>query len=259
MSLKWSSRFELKLGKWVFVPTAEMVAEGKIIKASIEAAWKPPSYYYHLRSGGGHVKAMRSHLGHTSFLRVDIKDFFGSINKSRVTRCLKSKVVEYETAREWANKSTVFDPNDKKRYFIPFGFVQSQIIAALCLKESALGGYLGKVSKNKKAAISVYVDDIIVSSCDEGLCDEILEGIKTTAKRSGFTLNAEKQEGPAACITAFNILLANELLEIQPDRLRLFVEMYERAENDDQRSGVLSYIASVNEAQAQMVASSLSP
>ena len=119
MIAKWESRFELKPNKWVFVPTAETIAVGRKIKKSIKECWKPPSYYYHLRSGG-HVSALKSHLKHAAFLHLDVQDFFGSINKTRVTRCLKSKV-GYAIAREWANISTVIDPRDKKKYIIPFG------------------------------------------------------------------------------------------------------------------------------------------
>ena len=89
MNPKWSSKFELKPGKWVFVPTPEAVTTGKKIKKTIEKCWRPPAYFFHLRVGG-HVEALRSHLNHDNFLRVDIKDFFGSISRTRVTRCLGS-------------------------------------------------------------------------------------------------------------------------------------------------------------------------
>jgi hypothetical protein len=135
MNTKWSTRFELKPGKWIFVPTPEMIAVGKEIKSAIEKRWSPPSYFYHLRRGG-HVAALRAHLGNAAFLRLDIQDFFGSIGRSRVARCLKSRF-GYETAREWAHVSTVRDPSGAAGSIIPFGFVQSPIVASLCLAESA--------------------------------------------------------------------------------------------------------------------------
>src|ERR1041384_3097719 len=90
MKPKWSNKFEIKPGKWVFIPTVEMVKVGKEIKQAIEDYWKPPRYFYHLRAGG-HVRALRAHLGNSTFVRLDIRDFFGSINKNRITRCLKVK------------------------------------------------------------------------------------------------------------------------------------------------------------------------
>ena len=254
MNLKWSSKFELKPGKWVFVPTADSIDEGRKIKQSIENKWKVPSYYYHLRSGG-HVEALKSHLGHSSFLRIDIQDFFGSINRTRVTRCLKSKF-DYVTARAWANASTVIDPANKKRSFIPFGFVQSQIIASLCLAESALGICLSKIRKNKNVSISVYVDDIIISTCNAEVSVSILEMLKLAANRARFTLNAQKQEGPAPIITAFNIVLANASIEIDEARLKMFVQALEQATNEHQRKGIVDYVKSINVAQAMVLVAS---
>ncbi|RYF61168.1 MAG: hypothetical protein EOO27_03170, partial [Comamonadaceae bacterium] len=174
MNTKWASKFELKPGKWVFVPTAESVAEGKKIKKAIEERWTPPPYYFHLRAGG-HVEALRMHLKHTCFARIDIQDFFGSINRTRVTRCLTSKF-GYAVARAYANASTVPAPKTT-RTIVPFGFVQSQIVAALCLAESALGVYLDRLASDSAIALTVYVDDIIVSCSDAVQLDNVVKGV----------------------------------------------------------------------------------
>lgn len=245
---KWSSKFELKPGKWVFVPTDESKAVGAEIKKSIKEFWSPPAYYYHLRSGG-HVEAVKTHLWQTTFLHVDIQDFFGSINRSRVTRHLKANF-PYDVAREMANASTVRHPDDKTRYIVPYGFVQSQIVAALCLDTSRLGRYLDRISRMKDVALSVYVDDIIVSCNDPGQATSILDGLNAAAESAGFTLNPEKQEGPAAAITAFNILVANASMEIDGDRLTKFAEALSAASTEHQRAGILSYVKSVNPAQS---------
>src|SRR6188474_2119178 len=108
MPAKWLNRFELKPGRWVYVPAADTRASGIAIKAKVEKLWSPPNYFYHLRSGG-HVAALRSHTGNNIFFKADIQNFFGSINRTRITRCLKSKI-SYKVAREWAVASTVQDP-----------------------------------------------------------------------------------------------------------------------------------------------------
>jgi hypothetical protein len=247
MNLKWSSKFELKPGKWVFVPTAEAVIEGKSIKKAIEKCWGPPSYYFHLRAGG-HVEALRSHLAHDNFLRIDIQDFFGSINRTRVTRCLKDKF-SYAIARSYANASTVPDPVIAKRTIIPFGFVQSQIVAAVCLAESALGICLDKLSLNPAVALTAYVDDIIISTSDTVLLEQVLKKIEIAAEKAHFDLNAGKQEGPATAITAFNIVLAKGLMKVDAERIKQFEEALKTATSDSQRAGIKSYVASVNAAQ----------
>ena len=252
MIQKWASKFELKPGKWVFVPTLDSIDAGSKIKKAIEAFWTPPPYYFHLRSGG-HVEAIKSHLGHTSFLHIDIQDFFGSINRSRVTRCLRPKF-GYEIAREMANASTVRHPNEKNRYIVPYGFVQSQIVAALCLDESTLGTYLDKLSKMKDVSLSVYVDDIIISCNDPQLSALILERIDAAAERARFILNAGKQEGPAGAITAFNILVNSDSMKIETGRLKKFTEDLALATSEHQRAGILSYVKSVNVEQGAALA-----
>lgn len=248
MNPKWSSKFELRPGKWVFVPTASALLEGKRIKKALEKCWKPPSYYFHLRAGG-HVEALRSHLAHDNFLHIDIQNFFGSISRTKVTRCLKDKF-SYAIARSYANASTVADPANAKRSIVPFGFVQSQIIAAVCLAESALGINLDKISLNPAVALSVYVDDIIVSTSDAALLAQVLKDIEIAAEKAHFVLNADKQEGPATAITAFNIVLAKGSMNIDADRIKKFEEALASATSNSQREGIKSYVASVNVAQA---------
>ncbi|NGZ88147.1 hypothetical protein GW587_28305 [Duganella sp. SAP-35] len=185
----WTSKFELKPGTWVFVPTADSIKTGRELKLEIEQKWRAPEFFYHLRAGG-HVKALQAHLGNSRFARLDIKNFFGSINKTRVTRCLKS-IFPYPQAREMANISTVLHPVDRNS-ILPFGFVQSPIIASLCLHRSALGQYLQTLSRRKDLVISVYVDDIILSSDNEHDLTVALTEIKSRATRSNFIMNADK-------------------------------------------------------------------
>lgn len=254
MPAKWRTRFQLKPGSWVFVPTEETVDKGLEIKRSIEERWKPPSYYFHLRNGG-HVKALQSHLAHTSFVHLDIRDFFGSINRTRVTRCLK-EIFGYPAARAMANESTVFHPEDKsRRSILPFGFVQSPIIASICLYQSALGRCLHKLTKSKSIRVSVYVDDIVVSTDSHELSAEVLGKIAESSERAGFELNSDKQEGPTESITAFNINLSHLNLLIEPERFARFLKAYEGSESEFQRDGILGYVGGVNVGQANQIVS----
>ena len=245
MNLKWASRFELKPGTWVFVPTEQSVQTGKEIKNAIEKRWKPPRNFYHLREGG-HVDALKSHLENASFIHLDIQDFFGSVNRTRVTRCLKD-IFGYAKAREIANASTVMHPNrEGRQYILPFGFVQSPIIASICLYKSALGAQLRKLQSMEGVIVSVYVDDIILSTADKSIAPFVLSQAKRAAEKAGFNLNANKEEGPADKISAFNIELSHQLLEIQRDRWLEFIEALKVSESEDQKNGILGYVASVN-------------
>lgn len=252
MGPRWESKFELRPGKWVFVPSPEAVRAGRRIKSELEKRWKPPSYFFHLKDGG-HVAALRAHLGNTSFVHVDIKDFFNSINRTRVTRCLKG-LYSYNDARDIAIFSTVIHPGmPPPTYILPYGFVQSPLLASICLHESALGKYLQGLSRKEGVRVSVYVDDIVISTSDGDLSSSILDKLKQVAVRARFALNDLKEEGPAAQIAAFNIELSRCSLVIQPDRWKKFVQALRESQNEHQRKGILGYVSSVSKEQARQL------
>jgi hypothetical protein len=51
---------------------------------------------------------------------------------------------------------------DKTSFVLPFGFVQSPLMAGLCLANSKLGATLARLAK--KFTVTVYVDDIVIST-----------------------------------------------------------------------------------------------
>ena len=104
------------------------------------------------------------------------------------------------------------------------------------LAESALGKYLENLHRSSLFALTVYVDDIIVSTSD-------------AATKSHFVLNASKQEGPAAAINAFNIVLEKGSMSVDAERYQRFQRALTEASSEYQRRGITSYFASVNMAQ----------
>lgn len=253
MKPRWSSKFEVKKGSWVFVPTEEAISYGKAIKLELESHWTPPSYYYHLRDGG-HVKALSLHKSNQFYIHLDISNFFGCINKSRVTRCLKG-IYPYSKAREIAVESTVKNPSSSEQsdFVLPFGFVQSPILASLCLQKSKLGKYLSSLNKIEGVSVSVYMDDVVISSDDMDFLQNVMEEIKPIADRSKFTLNEEKEEGPSSQITAFNIELSNGVLKLTERRLKEFIRSYRDSESFDVISGIVGYVETVNKNQADKI------
>ncbi|MGG1950441.1 reverse transcriptase domain-containing protein [Ralstonia solanacearum] len=252
MPARWSTRFELKPGRWVFVPTNEGVKEGRELKAAIEQIWTAPDYYYHLRPGG-HVAALREHTASEVFLHLDVEDFFGSISANRITRALKGRV-SYETAREWATKSVVRHPLDPKKTILPFGFVQSQILASLVLRDTAFGRRIHALSKRPEFVVTVYVDDILISCPDMEAATEVAEELQAAAERSKFVLSSKKTEGPASTVTAFNVVLAKHFLAISETRMNEFKAVLEATTSPRQRDGILRYIEQVNGSQAEEAA-----
>ncbi|SDZ05786.1 reverse transcriptase domain-containing protein [Nitrosomonas halophila] len=247
---RWNSKFQIKKGAWVFIPTKETIDNGLQIKKLIEKHWSFPKYYFHLIKGG-HVRALHEHKKHKFFIHLDIKNFFGQINRSRVTRSLK-EYVSYEKAREIAVESTVRLPESTEvKYILPFGFVQSPIIASICLSKSALGRHLTSLKQQNEYAVSIYMDDILVSANNsEKLMMEIMR-IKAASEKSKLLLNAAKQVGPDTRIKAFNIEISQDLLQITPSKLQELANTYATSENDHQRAGIFNYVLSVNPSQVE--------
>lgn len=244
---KWINRFNLNHSICIFVPSDESRKIGGEIKAVIEKSYTFPVFYFHLKNGS-HIKALDVHIQHKYFASLDIINFFGNINRSRVTRVLKD-FFPYDDAREFANWSVVKDV-DRMKYTLPFGFIQSPILASLCLDKSRLGKALRSVN-NLDVAVSVYMDDIVLSSNNKALLDDSLEKIKGAAIKSKFPLNKDKQNSLSEKITVFNIDLSHEYLQVNSERIREFQAVYNNTDSNKKKLGILNYIKTINPIQGQ--------
>ena len=241
----WIHKFEVKPDSWVFVPDERTAIRGIEIKELLSSHWNPPHYYAHFKQGG-HVSALKKHLKNDLFMQADIKQFFNQINKSKITRSIHCCLKNYNLSREIAIESTVPKPDSDPAIFVlPFGFVQSPIIASLCLYKSALGKFINGL-EGKGFTVSVYMDDIIIStSLSYEEAANIFEALKQKATRSHLELNPEKTIGPVDQITAFNINLSKNNLEITDQRLTDFENRLLNTENDYVINGILGYVKTV--------------
>ena len=252
MTSSWVSKFELKRqgsGKWCYVPSEEGRAAGLAVQHEVEHIWKAPSNYFHLRKGG-HVAAIQHHLSNASFVRLDLTNFFGSITTTRITRSLRTKL-GYSRAREIALLSTVSPPGASGSRSLPYGFVQSPLLASVCLAESALGRQLQRISFEHDVRVSVYVDDIIVSSKDRDRIAAIKTKLEYAAIRSGFRFNFTKSQGPSPEINAFKIEISHDSMRVSPTRFLEFQIRYQTDSDEQVRQALLAYVRSVNVEQAK--------
>ena len=245
---RWLYKFELKTDKWVFVPDDDTKEYGRRLQRRIRKLWKPPHHYVHL-GPQGHVRALKTHLSSKYFARIDLKGFYTSINKTRVTRHLHDLFRDYDAARIAAVMSTVPNPvADFPKYVLPFGFVQSPLLAALCLYRSKLGAVIRELPRFIKRC--VYVDDILISTKRSG--EELqlaYDSLLLAAQKSGFTLNNAKLAPPSESIQVFNIEIAHQQLHIALPRLEEFQSAISSAPSENVVEGILSYVKSVNEEQ----------
>lgn len=249
----WTHRYLLTgTTKWIFQPSEDSRRNGLLIKEEVEGIWSPPYFYYHLAQGG-HLKAIKAHLKNTYFTRFDIQNFFGSINQSRIIRTLK-KPLGYARAKEIASISTVVDPNNTLRKLIlPFGFIQSSLIASICLDQSNLGLYLRELAKKRKITVSVYVDDIIISTSSKDALEAISNKFEEIAIQSNWALSKTKQQKFVSCVSAFNISLSHQNLQIENQRIADFRSTFLSTQNEKIKKGILNYINSVNPSQQSEV------
>lgn len=245
---KWLNRIEIKPHRWVYIPTAKTKADGRALVRIIKSKWKPPAYFYHFKKGG-HVAALNAHRKNKFFSRIDIEDFFGSITASRITRTLKP-YFGYDKARELAKASTVRKPGlNVVRLMVPFGFVQSSLIASICLDKSTFGEFLKKLSNDPDYVLSVYMDDIIISSGNRSDLASKTEELKKYLVRSHWASSQSKELIAQNAITAFNIDLMPDLVEICSSRIQKFKTDYLQSGSENKKSAIIAYIKTVNEDQ----------
>lgn len=210
-------------GKPVFVPNEKCRDMGTALKDYLTARKLFSEIYCHLHDGG-HVSALHIHRNNKYFAKVDIKNFYYSIARNRVKQTLKS-FFKYKEAEELARLSCVKNPyhlNDKSMpsYSLPYGFVQSPILATLILKKSAIGQYIENLDEDIYA--TVYMDDITISSNDIDKLEIAFAGLFDAAKASSFTLNATKTVAPTTEMEVFNCNLENGSTTVTKERIAEF-------------------------------------
>lgn len=205
-------------GKPVYAPSDLGRRIGKDIKARIESAVQFDDFYFHLKAGG-HVAAIHLHRPNRYFARVDIENFFYCIGRNRVVRCLKE--VGIERPDHYARWSCVKNPYGTPSYALPYGFVQSPIVATLLLMRSALGEYLKQASTS--LTVSVYMDDISLSSNDLDALRSGFDKLLETMADAQFPVNNAKVRVPGESMDIFNCDLAQHMTVVSQVRQNEFL------------------------------------
>jgi hypothetical protein len=206
-----------KNGKPVFAPNARGRRIGQDIKRQVERAVQFDPFYYHLKAGG-HVAALHGHRPHQYFARLDLEHYFYSISKSRVQRSLVASGIL--RARHYAKWSCVRNPYGDPRYSLPYGFVQSPILATLVFMTSVAGTFLRNAANN--VTVSVYMDDISLSSANLTSLEDTFEAARMRLDEAGFTINEAKVREPGPAMDLFNCDLQQGRTVVQQARVAQF-------------------------------------
>lgn len=250
----YDHHFALKPGTRVYVPTDFGRGRGEEIKAAIESRWKPPANYFHLL-GGGHVAAVKQHRNAAWLSSLDLQRFFDQITRTKVHRALKAIGISHDEAWEMACDSTVDKMPPKRRFSLPFGFVQSPIVASVVLAQSALGGVIRKLVADG-LTVTVYVDDITISGSDRGAVGNAVMQLEEGAQLAGFAFNPAKTQPPNSKVTSFNIEFGSGGMKILEERMADFEAALYLA-NEHRIGGILGYVGTVNPTQARRLAEGL--
>ena len=233
-------RFTFKLkGKPVFVPSRVGRRIGEELKAAIEDAHIFDDSYFHLRRGG-HVAALHHHRESAWFARLDISRFFYSVSRRRVQSALQR--IGVRESRFFAKWSTVRNPYGQPEYALPYGFVQSPILASLVIATSEIGLHLRALEPRVK--VSIYMDDIALSGGDRNELQLAYDETIALMEREGFAVSPDKARPPAQEIDIFNCDLSTGRSAVRDARIEAFL-----AGDPSETSEVafVAYCASVEE------------
>jgi hypothetical protein len=219
-------RFDGTNGKPIYAPSEAGRKLGKQLKKKVERRYEPDEFYYHLRRGG-HVAAIHVHRKKKYFARLDLGNFFYSISRNRVARALRE--LEIAGGERYAKWSTVKNEFAPPNYALPYGFVQSPILASLVLARSPLGEYLREIAG--KVVVSVYVDDIAISGNNKRVLQRTYRKLIRKVAVSNFIINDDKSAEPGLSIELFNCHLERMRSVVTAERRQQFYSVARDAES----------------------------
>jgi len=256
MPVFYATKYQDKDGRWIYTQNQLQKTDGYKIIGWVLNRWRPHTIYYHLRTGG-HVEAVKQHLQHPYFLKIDLQKFYNHISRGKIIRCLVKAGFKYSTAHDFAMRSTVRNPTKGANYVLPFGFVQSPLLATLVLQKSLLGRVLSELKGQRKVRVSVYMDDILLSSDSETALEKAKEMLIQAAEKSGFAINMTKSTPPVLTLEIFNIDVAQSNMKITEERMEDFARRVQENGIGNVSDGIIGYVGTVNPNQATLLAKKL--
>lgn len=208
-------------GKPIFAPSALGQRIGEDIKAQVGSSYAFDDFIYHLKKKGGHVAALHAHRPHQYFARVDIRRFFYSIARNRVARALRA--IGIPRAEHYAKWSCVKNPSETPSYSLPYGFIQSPILATLVLLQSGVGALLRKIVSQGAVMVTVYMDDISLSSDDLAELQSAFNELLASLEEAEFEVNPAKTRTPGPAMDLFNCDVEQGRTVVADERVDLFL------------------------------------
>jgi Reverse transcriptase (RNA-dependent DNA polymerase) len=120
------------------------------------------------------------------------------VSRAKIHRALRKLKYPHSIALEIATHSTVSQNAAKKDYCsLPFGFIQSPMLASLVLDGSMLGRTAFRLVKSG-ITLSIYMDDFIPSGRDEETLRLAREELEAAATLANFEFNPPEEHRAGA-------------------------------------------------------------
>ncbi|WP_234775368.1 reverse transcriptase domain-containing protein [Paraburkholderia tropica] len=182
------------------VPVPLLKQIQKIIAAELAKEYRPRQHVYGYVKGKNIAQKARIHVAQKWVARIDLKDFFPSINFGRVHGLFKSHPFQFNDEVATILTQLVMDGNE-----LPQGAPTSPIISNFICR--SLDTELKQMAKEHRCLYTRYADDLVFSTNLKRLSPQICspaapdgvsiqanvgEGLRAVIQRHGFTVNDVK-------------------------------------------------------------------
>lgn len=145
--------------------------------------YMPPKEVHGFIRGRSIATNAREHLGQDVVLRVDLKDFFGTIDGARLNRALQANQIDSRCANAIAGVTLVEGG-------LAQGFSTSPLLSNITFLETDRA--LAAAVQCEGVQYTRYVDDLTFSGDRSLVHDEFLEAIEAILDRHGWLVNKQK-------------------------------------------------------------------
>lgn len=191
-------------GGWrrTFRPTPSVDVALTAIRDGLSSLYTAPKYVHGYVRGRDTTTNARPHCGKKVVLRIDLEDFFGTINRMQIEETLRGLEFSEDLVSLIASMACIGDE-------LPAGFPSSPVLSNMVFAttDEALAAF----AESCGLSFTRYADDMAFSA--ETLGDAELEVIEAILNSNGWRLNEKKtrfmRSGKAQYVTGLYVGLAD--------------------------------------------------
>lgn len=145
--------------------------------------YKPPNEVHGFVKGRGTLTNAAMHLNKDVVLSVDLRDFFATVDRTRVVQALDTFGFDSDAATAVAGVTLVAGS-------LAQGFSTSPLLSNMAFFNTDIE--IAKLASNAGIAYTRYVDDLVFSGSQDDINDQLLETITALLKSLGWAVNSKK-------------------------------------------------------------------